>query len=196
MAWQTLIWGFSGPRSKMLRLPPEQWRGDRTRPELFGCPQNPGGVRQAAWDWSGAEAEYQRAIALNHNSAGAHGDLGGLLDNLGRLDEGWKEQQIAFELDPNNADLFNFTLSCGLELRGQYDRAIAIYQMFLKRDPDNGYTHLGLARDYTRMGMYKEAMPHWEQFWTLFGFPDVSVEVHHALATGDTVEPYWNQPRR
>ena len=31
--------------------------------------------------------------------------------------------------------------------------------------------------------MYKEAMPHWEQFWTLFGFPDVWPEVHRALAT-------------
>jgi TolB-like protein/DNA-binding winged helix-turn-helix (wHTH) protein len=142
-----------------------------------------GNIRVTAWDWTGAEKEYRRAAALNPNSAGAHGDLGGLFDLTGRLDEGWKEQQIAFELDPNNADLFNFTLSGGLELRGEFDRAISIYQMFLIRDPGNGFTHLGLARDYMRLGMFKEAMPHLEQFWTLFGFPDVAAEVHRALST-------------
>jgi tetratricopeptide (TPR) repeat protein len=70
-----------------------------------------------------------------------------------------------------------------MELRGEYDRAIAIFQMFLTRDPNNGYTHLAIARDYMKKEMYKEAMPHLEQFWTLFGFPAVSVEAHHALAT-------------
>jgi TolB-like protein/DNA-binding winged helix-turn-helix (wHTH) protein/Tfp pilus assembly protein PilF len=142
-----------------------------------------GDIRETAWDWANAEKEYRRAAALNPNSAGAHADLGGLFDLTGRLDEGWKEQQIAFELDPNNADLFNFTLSGGLELRGEFDRAIALYQMFLIRDPGNGFTHLGLARDYMRMGMFKEAMPHLEQFWALFGFPEVAAEVHIALAT-------------
>jgi len=142
-----------------------------------------GDMREAAWDWTGAEEEYRRAIALNRNNAVAHGDLGNLLDVLGRLDEGWKEQQIAFELDPNNAGLFDSDLSSGLELRGEYDRAIAIYQMFLKRDPDNGDTHIGIARDYMKMGMHEEAVSHLERFWTLFGFPDVSVKVHHALAT-------------
>jgi TolB-like protein/DNA-binding winged helix-turn-helix (wHTH) protein/Tfp pilus assembly protein PilF len=142
-----------------------------------------GAVEERAWNWTGAEREYRRAVALNPMSAHAHGNLGTILDLTGRLDEGWREQQIAFELDPNNADLFNYTLSCGLELRGQYDRAIAIYQMFLKRDPDNGYTHLGIARDYLKKEMYKEAMPHLEQFWALFGFSDVSVKAHRALAT-------------
>ena len=34
-----------------------------------------------------------------------------------------------------------------------------------------------------KKGMYEEAIPHLERFWTLFGFPDVAVEVHRALAT-------------
>jgi TolB-like protein/DNA-binding winged helix-turn-helix (wHTH) protein/Tfp pilus assembly protein PilF len=142
-----------------------------------------GDIKLAAWNRLGAEEEFRRALALNPNNAEAHGALGSLFDITGRLDEGWKEQQIALELDPNNADLFDAQLSCGLELRGEYDRAIAIFQMFLTRDPDNGYLHLDLAREYMKKGMYKEAMPHLEKFWTLFGFPEVSAEVHRALAT-------------
>lgn len=141
-----------------------------------------GDIKLAAWDRLGAEEEFQRALVLNPNNADAHGGLGTVLDITGRLDDGWKEQQIALELDPNNVELFDRRLSCGLELRGQYDRAIAIFQMFLKRDPHDGYLHLDLAREYLKKGMYKEAMPHLEQFWTLFGFPDVSAELHRALA--------------
>jgi len=142
-----------------------------------------GDIKFAAWNWLGAEEEFRRAVALNANSAEARGALGLLLDLTGRLDEGRKEEQIALELDPNNAELFDHYVSCGLELRGEYDHDIAIFQMFLKRDPDNGYLHLDLARDYMKKGMYEEAMPHLEQFWSLFGFPDVAVEVHRALAT-------------
>jgi TolB-like protein/DNA-binding winged helix-turn-helix (wHTH) protein len=142
-----------------------------------------GDIKFAAWNRLGAEEEFRRAVALNPNNADAHGGLGSLFDITGRLDEGWKEQQIALELDPNNAELFDRRVSCGLELRGQYDRVIAIFQMFLKRDPDDGYLHLDLARDYIKTGMYKEAIPHLEEFWTLFGFPDVSAEVHRAFAT-------------
>jgi TolB-like protein/DNA-binding winged helix-turn-helix (wHTH) protein len=142
-----------------------------------------GDIKVASWNWIGAEEEYRRAVALNPNSAEVHGGLGALFDITGRLDEGWKEQQIALELDPNNAELFDSRLSCGMELRGEYDRAIAIFQMFLKRDPDDGYLHLDLARDYMKKGKYEEAMPHLEQFWTLFGFPHVTAEVHRALAT-------------
>lgn len=141
-----------------------------------------GDIKLRAWERLGAEEEFRRALALNPNNADAHGGIGTVLDITGRLDDGWKEQQIALELDPNNAALFDERLSCGLELRGQYDRAIAIFQMFLKRDPDDGYLHLDLAREYLKKGMYQDAMPHLEQFWTLFGFPDVSAEVHRALA--------------
>ncbi len=142
-----------------------------------------GDIKVAAWNWLGSEEEFRRAVALNPNSADAHGGLGFLLDVTGRLDEGWKQQQIALELDPNNADLFDFRLLCGLELRGEYDRAIAMLQMFVKSYPDDGYLHLELARDYMKRGMYKEAQPHMEQFWTLFGLPVVSVEVRRAFAT-------------
>jgi len=142
-----------------------------------------GDIKLAAWNRLGAEEEFRRAVALNPNNAEAHGGLGSLFDITGRLDEGWKEQQIALELDPNNAELFDSQLSCGMELRGEFDRVIAIFRMFLKRDPDNGYLHLDLARDYMKTGKYEEAMPHLEQFWTLFGFPDVAAEVHRAAAT-------------
>lgn len=140
-------------------------------------------IKLAGWNWLRAEQEFRRAVALSPNSADAHGGLGILLDMTGRLDEGWKEERIAQELDPNNAYLFTSSVLCDLELRGDYDRAITIAQTFLKVHPDDGYLHLDLAEDYLKKGMYEEAMPHMEQFWTLFGRPEVSLEVHRAFVT-------------
>jgi len=71
-------------------------------PSLSEAWHNLGVLRYDSWDWRGAEEGYRRAITLNRNNADAHEDLGSLLDDIGRLDEGWKEYQIAQQLDPNH----------------------------------------------------------------------------------------------
>jgi TolB-like protein/DNA-binding winged helix-turn-helix (wHTH) protein len=57
------------------------------------------------WDWHGAEDEYRKAITLNPNYAFAHDQLGDDLDAMGRLEEGWKEHELAQELDPGSDHL-------------------------------------------------------------------------------------------
>ena len=56
----------------------------------------------ADWDWSGAEREFQKAIALNPNSAMAHGEYGHkvLSAVMGRYDDALVEMHRAQELDP------------------------------------------------------------------------------------------------
>jgi len=128
------------------------------------------------WNWPGAEQELRRAIALNPNNARAHEYLGWLLDETGRLDEGWREYQIAQELDPNNDHLVD-----ALGRRGQYDRAIAMLQMMLKRYPDDGYLHESLYQYYVNKGMHKEALEELEKMASLFGFPEVAARIHRAF---------------
>src|SRR5271169_1264958 len=57
------------------------------------------------WDWSGAEEEYRRAIALAPNNLDAHLHFGYFLDGLGRVPEGMNELRRAQELDPNEEHL-------------------------------------------------------------------------------------------
>src|SRR6185295_8011880 len=52
------------------------------------------------WDWSGAEAQFKRAIELNPNYANVHQWYGLLLTTLGRTDEALVEMQKAHEIDP------------------------------------------------------------------------------------------------
>lgn len=136
-----------------------------------------GEKKDRAWNWPEAEKDYRRAIARNSNNADAHHHLGWMFDEIGRQDEGWREQQIAQELDPASD-----YLSYALDDRRQIDRAIAMHQMMLKRSPDDGYVHVQLFRDYARNGMHQEAMLHLERTWTLFGYPQVTAEVRRARA--------------
>ena len=129
------------------------------------------------FDWSGAEADYRKATILNPNNASAHRNLGEFLGEMGRLDEGLKECQIAQELDPNEDHLSRI-----LYLRREYDRGIAILQIILKTHPDDGYQRLMLYDNYTKKGMYNEAVEQLAQALDLFGLSDAAAHIHRSYA--------------
>ncbi len=131
-----------------------------------------------AWDWVGAEEEYRRAIGLNPNNAWAHHELGDFLASMGRLDEAWKEYQIAQELDPSQDYLSLITF-----LRGEHDRAIELLSKQLESHPDDGWSLLTLGRWFAVKGMYKESIQEMEKGLTLYGFPEIVGQVHRAFAT-------------
>jgi TolB-like protein/DNA-binding winged helix-turn-helix (wHTH) protein/tetratricopeptide (TPR) repeat protein len=131
-----------------------------------------------AWDWPGAEEEYRRAIALNPNNAWAHHELGDFLASIGRLDEAWKEYEIAQELDPSKDYLSLITF-----LRGEHDRAIELLRKQVESHPDDGWGHWTLHRLLTVKGLYKESVQEFEKGLTLYGFPEIAARVHRAFAT-------------
>lgn len=52
------------------------------------------------WDFAGAEQDYRRAIALNPNYATAHQWYADYLRSMGRFEEGRRETELAYRLDP------------------------------------------------------------------------------------------------
>jgi TolB-like protein/DNA-binding winged helix-turn-helix (wHTH) protein len=130
------------------------------------------------WDWSGAEKEYRMAITLNPNNAFAHDQLGDCLDAMGRLVEGWKEKEIAQQLDPNQDHL-----SGPLYRRGDYDRSIELLQKWLETRPEDGYAHYFLSWDYAQKGMYREWVEELGQGMALIGFPEVAPRLRRAFGT-------------
>jgi tetratricopeptide (TPR) repeat protein len=91
------------------------------------------------------------------------------------MDEGWRESQIAQELDPSYDHR-----SDNLARRGQHEQAIAIEEMTLRRTPDDGMEHVLVYREYMRKGMYEEATKHLDEAWILFGFPQIAAESRRA----------------
>ena len=129
-------------------------------------------------DWSGAEKEFRRAVALNPNNAAAYDDFCQLLSEMGRLDEAWKECQIAQELDPNNDHL-----AAILYKRGDYDHAISILRLMSERHPDDGGLHYLLFECYVKRKNDEEAVAELERTLTLFGLSDAAARIHHVFPT-------------
>jgi TolB-like protein/DNA-binding winged helix-turn-helix (wHTH) protein/Tfp pilus assembly protein PilF len=124
-------------------------------------------------DWAGAEKEFRKAVALNPNYARAHDDFCELLSEMGRLDEAWKECQIAQELDPNNDHL-----AAILYKRGEYDHAIAILRLMIDRHPDDGGLHYLLFECDLKKQNDKEAVEELERTLTLYGLSDAAAKIH------------------
>lgn len=109
------------------------------------------------WDWTAAESEIQRAIALNANSAEAHRGYGILLSQLGRHDEAIVEGTRARELDPlalitrTNEALF-FYYSNQLPIAEEKLRAA------LELEPNFWIALLSIAKVHVAQGRYQEAI--------------------------------------
>jgi eukaryotic-like serine/threonine-protein kinase len=114
------------------------------------------------WDWSGAEKEFQQAIALNPNYATAHQWHGYALWRTGQFEESIVEHRRALELDPLSLPV-NRNLGLAYYLARQYDMAIEQLRRTLEMDPGFALTreYIGLA--YLEKGMYKEAIEYCEE---------------------------------
>ncbi|MEO8502591.1 MAG: protein kinase [Acidobacteriota bacterium] len=75
------------------------------------------------WDWTGAEAEYRRAIELNVNYAPARRRYWALLEVLGRHEEAGREIRRALEIDPLMPNT-NANFAMHLLVGHQYDEAL------------------------------------------------------------------------
>src|SRR5205823_2942757 len=137
---------------------------------------------RSEWNWSGAEDEYKRAIALNPSYSMVHRFYASLLGITRRHHEAWEQINEAMRLDPlslpNNAEVVRT-----LYYARNYDRAIEQGQKALQLNPDYYRTHFWLARVYAQKKLYAEAIA--ESHKVLQAMPDSTVgltELAYSLA--------------
>jgi len=133
------------------------------------------------WDWPGAEREFQRAIELNANSAGAHHWYGSFLAKMGRFEESMRELKKAQELDPVSL-IVNTTLGWQFYVARQPDRAIEQLRKTLETDPNFAPARRALEAVYEQRGMYKEAVAEWQKALTLSGNPELAASLGQDFA--------------
>ena len=109
------------------------------------------------WDWSGAEKEYQRAIALKPDYAIAHSAYATFLRQAGRFEEAIAEYKRAIELDPLSVGI-NRDFAYAYHDARQYDQAIEQVQKALELDPNYLEALSILGRSYLGKAMYKEGI--------------------------------------
>ncbi len=126
------------------------------------------------WNFPEAEAEIQRALALDPNSAYAHEVSCWITVGTGKTQEGLAECRRAVELDPLS-ELNNMVLAWEYDFAHDYKHAIEQANKTLEIDPKDvdAVSVLGLA--YEQMGNYTQAIEQWVKIQRLQG--------HEARAT-------------
>ena len=97
------------------------------------------------WDWSGAEIEFKRALALNASSATIRGDYGYFLTVAGHLDAGLAQLEAAVKLDPHAVRPLH-DLGINAWARDDLDLAAARFRRALEIEPKWAWGYIKLSR--------------------------------------------------
>ncbi len=103
------------------------------------------------WNWSAAEKEYKRALALDANSVVAHQFYGLYLTAIRLAPEGIAEIRRAVELDPLSPEANSF-LGAAFFYAHRYAEAIAQLRETLEIEPNYLFAHLFLGKAYVQNG--------------------------------------------
>jgi len=114
------------------------------------------------WDWTGAEREAKRAVALNPDSGMAHFAYAHVLSNLGRHDEAASEGGQAIALEPV-FPLFRAIGAMFLHHAGHNDEAYVGLQKALELEPNFWIAHITLGKVLIQQGKYDEAIAECEK---------------------------------
>jgi eukaryotic-like serine/threonine-protein kinase len=120
------------------------------------------------WNFPEADAEIQKALDLDPNSAYAHEVSCWIKVGTGKTQEGLAECRRAVELDPLSV-LNNMILAWEYDFARDYKHAIEQANKTLEIDPNDvdAFSVLGLA--YEQTGNYKQAMGQWVKIQRLQG---------------------------
>ena len=124
------------------------------------------------WDWAGADASYQKALALESGNATVIRGAASLAATLGRFEEALSLDRRAAELDPlsastqNNIGLFAYR-------SGRLDEAVVAFKRVLELNPEGPVAHCFLGKAYLAESRPQEALAEIERepdtSWRLYG---------------------------
>ncbi len=124
---------------------------------------------QADWDWSGAEAEFKEAIALDPSNADVHDGYAIYLETINRSSEAVEEYRRALELDPLTIRRTH-NLGFSLYYARRYDESIAQFKKALDMNRSDLWARMGLGCNYAYKGLFREAMSECDK--ATAGLPD------------------------
>ena len=113
--------------------------------------------RDFEWDWTGAHAEFRRAIELNPGYVEAYHWRSTLLSMRGQHEEALVEKKKTLAMDPLSV-VIRTDLARMFYFHREYERSIEQYRAALDMDPNFSSAHLWLAQAYERTGRFEEAI--------------------------------------
>jgi TolB-like protein/DNA-binding winged helix-turn-helix (wHTH) protein len=132
-------------------------------PNLAAAHSQMGRLKQEAdFDWAGADASFQRAIALEPGNPEGERMAAWSAAMFGRFDEAVQLGRRAVDLDPLDAESW-WRLGQIESFIGQLDQAAADGKKGLELDPDSGGVHILLSQVYLMQGRPQDALPEIER---------------------------------
>ena len=108
------------------------------------------------WDWSGAGAEYRRAVELKPDDAGLHERYETYLMLAGRVEESLAEGYRAHELNPLSATILA-SLAQSYIAAQEYDKAIEVAKKAIELDPHCAQAYGEISGVYFVLGDYDKS---------------------------------------
>jgi tetratricopeptide (TPR) repeat protein len=139
------------------------------------------------WNWSKAEDEFRRAIALNPNYALAHSWYALNLAAMGRYEEALRQVRHAQELDPLSLQI-NTVVGRIFYFSRQYAQSIEAYRKVIDLDPRYTRAHMRLGITLAATGEFENAIREFAESQRLSCLdPYLSGHLGHAYArSGET----------
>jgi TolB-like protein/Tfp pilus assembly protein PilF len=134
--------------NRALQLDPEMARAHVARGLLLAS---------ADFDWSGAEAEYGRAVMLSPNDGQAKFELGNLLSTLGHPNQAIPLIRQSIAIDPRNSSN-RYWLAWDLAAVGQPEAAEQSARKAIELTPGKSFLPTGLAIIQIQRGQIKAAL--------------------------------------
>jgi adenylate cyclase len=113
------------------------------------------------WDTVGAEEEFRKALNTDRNDAPTHVAYAIFLGQIGRVEEGLAEAQIAEELDPLSGRVSG-AKELMFMIAKQYDNVFKQANRTRELLPDSFPTTLHVGETYEILGRYEEAIHEFE----------------------------------
>jgi tetratricopeptide (TPR) repeat protein len=133
------------------------------------------------WDWAAAERSLRRALDINPSHTEALLAYGGLMEALGRLEEGLRFKQQALARNPESWLVFAEIANSYWNQR-RYDEATLWAKRVLEIDPRHLLAGEFLAGVYFKQGDVEQFLAENIRRAKLFGVPDTAVERFTRLA--------------
>ena len=148
-------------------------------------------MRLHDWDWTGAEAEYRRALVLNPNSAAARQNYASHLCSLGKSEQALEQLRRAQELDPLSLPINN-EMAWTYYMSGDFEAALQQAWKTLALEPrfPAAQHTLGLANQ--QLGNFEDAIVELRNAYVCSGnHPTAQASLACALAVaGESAEAH------
>lgn len=163
-AWRLqLIWGYVANEDGYRHAREAVERALALDPNLAEAHAQLGWIKlNKDWDWVGADASFQRAVALDPGNSTVVSDASNMEAFLGHFDEASKLARRAVELDPRNA-VNRWLLGKICYWAGRQEEAKEELRRALELDPNIPQAHLTLGLVYLTQGRLQDALAEMEQ---------------------------------